>query len=73
MDEVLEVVDLAADLGLEDAFVWLLRVVGLLLVLAGLGLWLFAEVSWLVPAALVVAGVVLLAAPGVLLVLVELV
>jgi hypothetical protein len=73
MDEALEVVDVAADLGLEGAFTWLLRVLGLLCVLAGLGLWLFTEMGLLfVPAVLVVAGLVLLAAPSVLLALAEL-
>lgn len=72
MDDVLEVVDLAADAGLGGVLAWLLRLLGLLLVLAGLGLWLFADAGLLVPAALVVVGVVLLVAPSVLLALAEL-
>lgn len=40
MDETLEVVEVAANSELEGAFTWLLRIVGLLLVLAGLGPWL---------------------------------
>lgn len=71
MDEVLEVVDLAADLGLEGAVTWLLRVVGLLLVLGGVGVFLLTEVTWLVPAAMVVVGLVLVVAPTVLLLLAE--
>jgi hypothetical protein len=71
MDEVLEVVDLAADLGLEDAFAWILRVVGLVVLLAGVGVWLFTDVTVLVPLVLVVVGFVLLVAPSVLLLLAE--
>lgn len=73
MDEALDAVELLAGLGLEDAFAWLLRVVGLLLVAAGLGLWLFTDAGLLVlPAVLLVVGVVLLVAPSVLLALAEL-
>jgi len=71
MDEALEIVDVAADLGLEGALTWLLRVVGLLLVLAGIGVFLLTEVTWLVPVGLVVVGLVLLVAPSVLLLLAE--
>ena len=73
MDEVLDAAELAADLGLDGALVWLLRVVGLLAVLAGLGLWLLTDTGLLVlPAALLVVGIVLLVVPSVLLLLVEL-
>jgi hypothetical protein len=50
---------------------WLLRVVGLLLVLAGIGVFLLTEVTWLVPVGLIVVGFVLLIAPSVLLLLAE--
>ena len=73
MDEALEVVDVLADSGLEGAITWLLRLVGLVAVLAGLGLWLFTEMGLLfVPAALIVLGLVLLVAPTILLALAEL-
>lgn len=73
MDEVLEAVEVVADSELEGAFVWLLRLLGLLAVLAGLGLWLFTEAGLLVlPALLIVAGLALLVAPNVLLTLAEL-
>ncbi|WP_276271066.1 hypothetical protein [Haloarcula litorea] len=73
MDEVLEVADVVADSGFEGIVTWLLRLVGLLALLAGLGLWLFTEMGLLwVPALLVVAGLVLLVAPSVLLALAEL-
>jgi hypothetical protein len=73
MDEALEAAELVADSELEGAVVWLLRVVGLVCVLAGLGLWLFTEAGLLVlPALLVVVGVVLVVAPGILLTLAEL-
>lgn len=72
MDELLDVVDAVADSGLEDAIAWLLRLVGLVALLAGLGLWLLTEAGllWL-PAVLVFVGVVLLVAPSVLLFLAE--
>ncbi|WP_232688755.1 hypothetical protein [Halobacterium zhouii] len=73
MDEVLEAAEMAQDAGLEGAFVWLFRIIGLLAVLAGLALWLFANWSLLwIPAALIVAGVLLLAIPQLLLELLEL-
>jgi hypothetical protein len=73
MDEVLEAVEVVADSELEGAFVWLLRLLGLLAVLAGLGLWLFTEAGLLVlPGLLVVVGLVLLVAPNLLLTLAEL-
>jgi hypothetical protein len=73
MDEALEVVDVLADSGLEGAITWLLRLLGLVAVLAGLGLWLFTEMGLLIlPAALVVLGLVLLVAPSILLALAEL-
>ncbi|WP_254763577.1 hypothetical protein [Natrinema marinum] len=73
MDEVLELVDIVADSGLEGAVVWLLRLVGLLAVLAGLGLWLLTEMGLLVvPLVLLLGGLVLLVAPSVLLALAEL-
>jgi hypothetical protein len=73
MDEALEVVDLLADFGLEGVVTWLVRLIGLLAVLAGAGLWQFTEMGLLVlPAVLMVGGVVLLLAPSVLLALAEL-
>jgi hypothetical protein len=73
MDDALEVVDVLADSGLEGAITWLFRLVGLVAVLAGLGLWLLTEMGLLfVPAALIAIGLVLLVAPSVLLALAEL-
>jgi hypothetical protein len=73
MDDALEVVDLVADSGFEGAVVWLFRLLGLLAVLAGLGLWLLTDAGFLVlPALLLVVGVVLLVAPTLLLALAEL-
>ena len=72
MDEVLEVVDVLADSGFEGIVTWLLRLVGLVAILAGLGLWLFTEMGLLViPALLVVVGLVLVVAPSVLLLAAE--
>jgi len=73
MDEALEVVDVLADSGFEGAIVWFLRLVGLLVVFAGLGLWLVGESGLLVlPGALLVVGIALMIVPGLLLTLVEL-
>jgi hypothetical protein len=74
MDDALEVVDVVADLGFEGALVWLFRLVGLLVLLGGLGLWLLTDAGLLIlPALLIVVGVVLLLAPSVLLALAEVV
>ncbi|MFT4884957.1 MAG: hypothetical protein ACI8U4_002475 [Natronomonas sp.] len=72
MDELLEVADIVADSGFEGVVTWLFRVVGLVAILAGLGLWLLTEMGllWL-PALLMLVGVVLLVAPEVLLFVAE--
>ncbi|WP_227015747.1 hypothetical protein [Haloarcula sp. JP-L23] len=73
MDEALEVVEVVADSELEGVVTWLLRLVGLVALLAGLGLWLFTEMGLLVlPALLMFVGAVLLVAPSVLLLAAEL-
>lgn len=73
MDEALEVVELVADSGLEGAIVWILRILGLLALLGGLGLWLLGEMSLLwIPAALIALGLVLLVVPQLLLFAMEL-
>jgi hypothetical protein len=73
MDEALDAVELLTEFGLEGIVAWILRLVGLVALVAGLGLWLFTEMGLLfVPAALLVVGVVLLVAPSVLLFLTEL-
>jgi hypothetical protein len=73
MDEALEVAEVVADSELEGADVWLLRLLGIVAILAGLGLWLLTEAGllWL-PAVLVAVGLVLVVAPSVLLLLAEL-
>jgi len=72
MDEALEVVDAIADSGFEGLISWGLRIAGLLAILAGVGLWLGTEMGLLVlPALLMLGGLVLLAAPSVLLALAE--
>jgi len=72
MDEALEVVDVVADSGFEGLIAWALRIAGLLAILAGLSLWLGTEMGLLViPALLILGGLVLLVAPSVLLVLAE--
>ena len=72
MDEVLEVVDVVADLGFEGIVTWVLRLVGLVAILAGLGLWLLTDMGLLViPVALMLGGLVLLVAPSLLLLVAE--
>lgn len=72
MDEALELVDVVADSGFEGIATALLAVLGLVVLLAGLGLWLLTDAGLLVlPALLIVVGLVLLVAPGVGLVLAE--
>jgi hypothetical protein len=71
MDEVLDVAEIVVDSGLEDAFAWILRFLGVVAVLAGIGLWLLTEMVW-VPAALVLLGLLLLVVPQLLLLVVEL-
>lgn len=73
MDEALEAAEMAQEAGLESAFVWLFRIVGALLALAGLGLWLFDVMSLLwIPAVLIVAGLILVVVPQILLMVLEL-
>jgi hypothetical protein len=61
MDEVLEVLEVAEVFGLDGVVSWLFRIVGFLVVLAGLGLWLFTDMGLLVlPAAMIVVGVLLM-------------
>ncbi|WP_255150885.1 hypothetical protein [Halorarius halobius] len=73
MDEALEAAEVVADSGLEGVVVWLFRILGVLFILAGLGMWLLTDAGLLVlPAVLIVVGVVLLVAPQILLLLAEL-
>ncbi|WP_277552634.1 hypothetical protein [Halobaculum limi] len=73
MDEVLEAAEVVADSELEGAVIWLLRVIGILVLLAGAGLWLFTEATllWL-PAIAMVVGLLLITIPSILLQLLEL-
>ena len=72
MDEALEVVDLLADSGFEGVIVWLLRLLGLVAILAGVGLWLLTEVTVLLWGGLIVVGLVLVVVPGLLVTAAEL-
>lgn len=72
MDELLDILDLLADAGLDGVFTWIFRVLGVLAILAGIGVWLFTDLSLIVPVVLVVAGLVLVVIPGILLELAEL-
>jgi hypothetical protein len=72
MDEILDVLDLLADSGLEGVITWVFRILGLLAVLSGIGVWLFIDGTIVVPIVLIVVGLVLIAVPGILLELAEL-
>jgi hypothetical protein len=73
VDDVLEVAEIVADSEVEGLVTWLLRILGVVALLAGLGLWLFTDMGLLLlPALLIVLGLVLIVAPSVLLVLAEL-
>ncbi|WP_256403375.1 hypothetical protein [Halorubrum salinum] len=72
MDELLDAVDLVADLGFESVVAWLIRAVGLVSLLGGLALWLLTETGLLwIPAGLIAVGLVLLVVPSLLLALAE--
>lgn len=66
MDEVLDAAEVVADSELGGAVVMVLRVIGALLLLAGLGLWLLtaANLLW-IPALLIVGGAILVTVPGI--------
>lgn len=72
MDELLDILDLVVDTGLEGAVTWIFRILGVIAILAGIGLWLFTDLGLLVPGILVVGGIVLVAIPGILVELTEL-
>ncbi|GAA0306951.1 fatty acid desaturase [Halarchaeum rubridurum] len=72
MDEILDVLDLLADSGLEGAIIWVFRILGLLAILAGIGVWLFTNITLVVPVVLIIVGLVLIVVPGVLLQIAEL-
>jgi hypothetical protein len=72
MDEALEVVDLLADSGFEGVIVWLLRLLGVVAIVAGVGLWLLTEVTVLLCGGLILVGFVLVVVPGLLVAAVEL-
>lgn len=65
MDEALEVAEAIEGTELEGILVILLRVIGAIMILAGIGLWLFTSMSLLwMPALLIVVGIVFLTIPG---------
>ncbi|WP_254829513.1 hypothetical protein [Haloglomus salinum] len=65
MDEALEAAEAVEGTELEGILVTLLRVIGAIMVLAGLGLWLFTSMSILwTPALLIIVGIVFITIPG---------
>ena len=71
MDELLDVLDLFADSEFEGLLTWVFRLFGILAVLAGIGIWLVTDITLLIPAVLIVAGLLLIVIPGVVLELTE--
>jgi hypothetical protein len=66
MEEALEAAEAVEGTELEGILVMLLRVIGAVMVLAGLGLWLLTSATLLwAPALLVVVGIVLMTIPGI--------
>lgn len=72
MDELLDILDIIADSGLEGVITWIFRILGVIAILAGIGIWLFTDLTLVVPAILVVGGLILVAVPSILLELAEL-
>jgi hypothetical protein len=70
MDEILEVVELFADVG--ELAGLLFRALGVIAILAGIGIWVFTDITILVPALLVVVGLALIIIPELLLSVFEL-
>jgi hypothetical protein len=71
VDEALELLDVVADAGLEGAVTWLVRLVGLLVLVGAVVALLVDLVGPLVAGGLALVGVVLLVAPSLLLALAE--
>lgn len=71
MDELLDVVDFLADAGFEGFLTWLLRIIGVIAIVAGIAVWLVTDLSVIIPAALIVGGLLLLVIPGILIALTE--
>ena len=65
MDEALEAAEVVADSELEGAVVWLLRILGVLLILGGIGVFLFIDVTLLLPIVMIVVGLLLVTIPGI--------
>ncbi|WP_135536021.1 hypothetical protein [Halostella pelagica] len=66
MDELLDVLDLLGEFGLEGVMTWVLRIIGVLAILGGVSVWLFTDLSLIIPVILIVGGLLLVAIPGLL-------
>lgn len=73
MDEILDVAELFVDLGLGELIAWLLRIVGVISLVAGVVVFLATDITVVVPVALVVVGLVLLFIPTILVQFLELI
>jgi hypothetical protein len=73
MDEILDVAELFVDLGLGELIAWLLRIVGVISLVAGVVVFLATDITVVVPVALVVVGLVLLFIPTIFVQFLELI
>ncbi len=72
MDELLDVLDLLGEFGLEGVMTWVLRIIGVLAILGGVSVWLFTDLSHIIPVILIAGGLLLVAIPGLLFEFIEL-
>lgn len=56
MEDVLELLDFVADIGFEGVLTWILRLIGLLLIIAGVVAYVVLEMGLLVSGGLVVGA-----------------
>ncbi|WP_323192159.1 hypothetical protein [Halostella sp. PRR32] len=72
MDELLDVLDLLGEFGLEGVMTLVLRIIGVLAILGGVSVWLFTDLSLFIPVILIVGGLLLVTIPGLLFEFIEL-
>ncbi|AWB26380.1 hypothetical protein [Halococcoides cellulosivorans] len=71
MDELRDAIESFGELGLDGVFRWVLRVIGLVAIVGGIGLVVVTELGPMLPTALVLGGLIALVFPDPLLTLAE--